>query len=43
MTYTITPLEHITLLRINGQFVGSYDSIEAAEAVVDAYRGISVR
>lgn len=32
-------LEMKTLLKIDGMFVGAYDTLEQAEAVVEAYRG----
>lgn len=43
MTTEITVLSQTILLRIDGAFVGSYDSMDQVDRVLDAYKGRSVR
>jgi len=39
MTYTLTFLGPKVHLRINGHWAAAYDSIDEAEAVINAHRG----
>lgn len=43
MTYAVSILERIIILRINGRFVGAYDNMDQVDRVIDAYKGRSVR